>query len=408
MAVNATCGTCSSRYAVPDHLAGKRVRCKKCGGAVAVPAAEDDWDLGEVEDAALAMPVSRAAKPKAKRRHKPFPTGLAVGIGGGAVALIGLIALLTLVDWDRALAAVGMSREERAARTAVETSEGLGDILATVTDAETAKAAVPKVKALGEKLAAAIREEGTHLEERKKKFETLKAEIEPLPPEQKVVRLQEFVAEQQRIRAKYEPRRAAAKQRVETEMKRIAAIDGARDEMRRAMAEFQATVGVATLEVSRQQLDMLAEQMRVAAPFTPPTMPTAGQMQAEVMRKHQEAVARSQQQIAGAGAANTITLIVVDVPSGASVMLMDRVKEVTGATGVTSNGTNGTFRVVASPVSSDVAAVAGKIDFGEVVSSDPVGRTITVRWTAPVEKPEKPREDTPPPPPPSGNGGFDV
>jgi predicted Zn finger-like uncharacterized protein len=398
MAVNTTCGNCSARYAVPDHLAGKRIRCKKCGGAVAVPAAEDEWDFGEVEDPVPAAPMSRpvrAAKPK--RRRKPFPTGLVVALGGGAAVLVGLIAVVALVDWDRALGAIGMSREERSARTAVEFLEEVGNILATVTDGETAKAAAPKLKALGEKLAAAIRDEGARGKKRQEEFKSLSSE-----------QLRAKVAELDLVKAKYEPRRAAAQQKVQTELKRIAGIDGARDEMRRAMTEFQAVVWSATSEIRRQQLDAIAGQMKEAAPFTPPTMPTAGQMQAEARRKSQEAAARVQQQIAGAGAANTITMIVVGVPSEASGMLTNRVKEITGATNVSANGSGGTFRVVASPVSTAVAAVAGKIEFGEVVSSDPVGRVITVRWTAPFEKPKKPREETPLPPPPPSGGGFDV
>src|SRR5438309_9742918 len=76
MFIRATCSACASHYQLPDHLAGKNVRCKKCGGVFAVADA----------------PVQAAA------HTRPFVAGrgglllglLLVGVLGlGSVAVVG-------------------------------------------------------------------------------------------------------------------------------------------------------------------------------------------------------------------------------------------------------------------------------------------------------------------------------
>ncbi len=52
MPITVQCSSCSKKYKVADTLAGKKIRCKGCGGVVAVPAADegaDEIDLSVVE-----------------------------------------------------------------------------------------------------------------------------------------------------------------------------------------------------------------------------------------------------------------------------------------------------------------------------------------------------------------------
>jgi hypothetical protein len=58
---------CGARYRVGDHLAGKKLRCKKCKGHIVVPEAESeqpfgDDDFGEYDVAQTPAPLSAAAR----------------------------------------------------------------------------------------------------------------------------------------------------------------------------------------------------------------------------------------------------------------------------------------------------------------------------------------------------------
>jgi predicted Zn finger-like uncharacterized protein len=46
------CPACGQRYGAPEKLAGKRVRCQKCGTLIAVPEIADNADLTLEEDVA--------------------------------------------------------------------------------------------------------------------------------------------------------------------------------------------------------------------------------------------------------------------------------------------------------------------------------------------------------------------
>lgn len=50
MSIPTRCPSCKSDYTLADNLAGKTVRCKNCGGAIAVRAAKGRADVEEVEE----------------------------------------------------------------------------------------------------------------------------------------------------------------------------------------------------------------------------------------------------------------------------------------------------------------------------------------------------------------------
>lgn len=57
MAISTTCTACGKRYQAPDHMAGRRVRCKDCGTTFQLPASESDESdpFRPEDDAALSM-----------------------------------------------------------------------------------------------------------------------------------------------------------------------------------------------------------------------------------------------------------------------------------------------------------------------------------------------------------------
>ncbi len=49
MAIPIQCAKCSAKMSAPDAAAGKRVKCPKCAAVIAVPVAEDDFEIVEDE-----------------------------------------------------------------------------------------------------------------------------------------------------------------------------------------------------------------------------------------------------------------------------------------------------------------------------------------------------------------------
>jgi predicted Zn finger-like uncharacterized protein len=76
MPIPVTCPECDAPYRVPDEMAGKAIKCKKCGGRVPVPAE------GEGAAASGADDAGEAAAPKKKSN-----TGKILAIVGGILAL---------------------------------------------------------------------------------------------------------------------------------------------------------------------------------------------------------------------------------------------------------------------------------------------------------------------------------
>jgi hypothetical protein len=73
MAIAAVCGKCSSRFSVPDHYAGKKGKCKKCGAVVTVPTAS----------------VAPATDKPAATRRKPAPARQPVAAAAAPSSAIG-------------------------------------------------------------------------------------------------------------------------------------------------------------------------------------------------------------------------------------------------------------------------------------------------------------------------------
>lgn len=114
MAIQTRCPNCQTMYALADHLAGKTVRCKQCGGAIAVRAAKGRAEVEETEARDRIQTRTNAAKRPAariddeydeedyRRSPKRSNRGLVIGlIAGGVGCLVllggGLIVVVLLI-----------------------------------------------------------------------------------------------------------------------------------------------------------------------------------------------------------------------------------------------------------------------------------------------------------------------
>lgn len=75
MPIRTVCPNCRSVYTLADELAGKKVRCKKCAGPIAVRAKADSEAEGDDEDSGMrqriqARPRSGSAAARARRRER--------------------------------------------------------------------------------------------------------------------------------------------------------------------------------------------------------------------------------------------------------------------------------------------------------------------------------------------------
>jgi hypothetical protein len=102
MSISFKCNECGKAYRFGDEKAGKRFKCRKCGAAVQIPAADDDWDeeFEEPEPPARRSSSSRAANRKQSKSGKgkkkkssssSSSLPLILGGGGGLIAVIGLV-----------------------------------------------------------------------------------------------------------------------------------------------------------------------------------------------------------------------------------------------------------------------------------------------------------------------------
>jgi hypothetical protein len=102
MGIQIECHQCRKQYNVRDENAGKRLKCKKCGYVISIPAHdefEEDWD--RMEDAASPMspshPPRRSKKMSSRRRgRRSAKSGnrsstIYMAVGGGLLLVIGLI-----------------------------------------------------------------------------------------------------------------------------------------------------------------------------------------------------------------------------------------------------------------------------------------------------------------------------
>src|SRR3954467_7541029 len=62
LAISIKCATCGKRYQAADHMAGRRVRCKRCGTTFQLPAQPTSDDpFEQSQDAGADIPMSAAA-----------------------------------------------------------------------------------------------------------------------------------------------------------------------------------------------------------------------------------------------------------------------------------------------------------------------------------------------------------
>lgn len=97
MAIDVYCDDCSTTFRVRDDLAGKRIKCKRCGAALRVQSDEVD----EVEQVDEPVPSRRGKKrsPPRKEKTSGWNVNLFLLVGGGAlgVLLIMVIGLAVLL-----------------------------------------------------------------------------------------------------------------------------------------------------------------------------------------------------------------------------------------------------------------------------------------------------------------------
>jgi predicted Zn finger-like uncharacterized protein len=106
MVLNAQCPACGSRYAVGDHFAGKKARCKKCQALFMMPAAEAAPEEIEFEplpddDSAADAADDRLARRRRKKRRRQEAAARArtmwVGVAVAAVVLLAGAATVWLI-----------------------------------------------------------------------------------------------------------------------------------------------------------------------------------------------------------------------------------------------------------------------------------------------------------------------
>jgi hypothetical protein len=89
MAISFTCTACDSDLKVKDELAGRKIKCPKCGDPTRVPPAEEEEDVEEEEEEEVKPKKSK----KGKKKQTKSNTGLILALCGGGVLLLGGIIL---------------------------------------------------------------------------------------------------------------------------------------------------------------------------------------------------------------------------------------------------------------------------------------------------------------------------
>jgi hypothetical protein len=123
MTIQLTC-RCGKRVAVADDTAAKKVRCPKCGDAIAVPRAADS----DSDDEADAAPKSSTRDRKRKRRRQREESSGNKGliIAGGVVVAVVLLGVLTVFGVRFAQQAKLRDEELQARRDVQQAIEWLG------------------------------------------------------------------------------------------------------------------------------------------------------------------------------------------------------------------------------------------------------------------------------------------
>ena len=70
MSIAARCADCGKGYKVADEWAGKRIRCKSCGGVIQIPGTASGAPAAAAAKAAPARPRAAARPPRHRHRSR--------------------------------------------------------------------------------------------------------------------------------------------------------------------------------------------------------------------------------------------------------------------------------------------------------------------------------------------------
>ena len=227
MSIKATCGGCGKTYALNEKYAGKRLPCKECGEKFHVPGG-DDFD--EFEDDFEPPPTRRrrpaagsagrggprrgspaparsARKRPKKKKRSSGPNWAVIGISAGAgVAAIALVVVLMMTVFG--------GSAESLTEDLLDAQEDMVDVMEGITDEASAKAAIPKIRRIGNGMVSTLR--------KIKEYDKSK----PLTRE-----------EQKALQEKFQDRMRELRDRQSEERRRLRGIPGATEAIQEGMRE---------------------------------------------------------------------------------------------------------------------------------------------------------------------------
>ena len=364
MAIQVTCEGCGKRFTTKDEWAGRALRCKSCGATVHVPQPEVDLasvdldSLGELEASSRPLPPVRRAKPSPQSRvllplsklgrwKVPVIAAalmLLLAIPGLlSYALLGLAVFIgVVVSFGLLLCGLGLL-VFRVFQLA--SKEGSGAVFQVIFWTRAGRRFVysqwrdyarPGLFLLQGCLLFALTIPLIMLLVRAR--DALEAEQAKAPPPAERELTAEELEEQRKRQDEQEKAMRAEAERVQREM----------DER---------------IERQRERREARAAEMRKQAQRSPEE--------------------RKKDMIDRFGAESVVTVHVEQVSADVSPAIASRVRELAGTKNMTSSFSAGKLYVITAPVS-DLAALAERIDFGEVSQVDEAERSITV-----VADPEK-------------------
>lgn len=352
--------------------AGKRVKCRACGQPfrVPMPAQNAPVALGTQDlagqmlprEASLpldALPPLTSADPFAApaptiltpvgawRKRRAWQRGLK--IGGLVVVVVAVLAgiivggvFLVKAAWQNMPSFTSIPGESFA-KEVMRFANDMVDIVASIKDADSARAAVPRLKAMRPR----IQDLAKQLEEVKK----IK-----LTPEQN-----------REMESRYKPQMEAVVERMKKEVARIQGLPGVWEALADAeLAAFGSPLGPA--------LPFRFPSVSRTAPpgMTPFSGPQSGSPSSPPPEDELQKFTRE------CGPDRILTVTVEGVPGEQTSFVYAKVRGAAGTRGVVRTPSPGTLTVTVGPVG-DVQAAAKRIDFGQVTQVDAAGRKLTVK-----------------------------
>jgi predicted Zn finger-like uncharacterized protein len=119
MAIALTCPSCERALKVKDELAGRKIKCPKCGTVIAVmsKAADSEARITAKKPARVQQdeePEEEERPKKKKKKKSKSNSALLIGVAIGGVALIGVIVLFLMMSGGNAKEKVVAKRPEPA------------------------------------------------------------------------------------------------------------------------------------------------------------------------------------------------------------------------------------------------------------------------------------------------------